>query len=206
MKNAWLIRPYPHGINRVTEFRENGIIAIGWPCIGDLKGKSREDLKLLLSQPPYSLTGIALGNAYATIDIFVNQMKTGDLILMPNGEDIYLGELTGDYYLDASVDNDKDGYPHQRTAKWLNTVSRKDMSMDLRLSLKVHRTTACLSHHYKEIEALCKGEKFSVVSDLIDVKYPLRPDFEVSFKLPKDISKDEAQRLSSYFASLYFVK
>lgn len=160
----------------------------------------------MLSQPPYSLTGIALGNAYATIDIFVNQMKTGDLILMPNGEDIYLGELTGGYYLDTSVDNDTDGYPHQRTAKWLNTVSRKDMSMDLRLSLKVHRTTASLSHHYKEIEALCKGEKFSTESDFIDVKYPLRPDFEVSFKLPKDISKDEAQRLSSYFASLYFVK
>ena len=75
MKNAWLIRPLPHGINRLREFKEKNIIAIGWPCIGNLNGKSRGDLKLLLSQPPYSLSGIALGNAYATIDIFVNKWK-----------------------------------------------------------------------------------------------------------------------------------
>lgn len=111
MRNAWLIRPVPHGIPRVTEFKEKGIIAVGWPCIGNLKGKSREDLKHLLSLPPYSLTGLALGNAYATIDIFVNQMEVGDLLLMPNGEDIYLGEVTSDYYLDAAVDSNEEGYP-----------------------------------------------------------------------------------------------
>jgi hypothetical protein len=54
MKNAWVIRPYPHGINRVKEFltkRENqeignGIIAVGWPCIQDLSTKNtRESIK-----------------------------------------------------------------------------------------------------------------------------------------------------------------
>ena len=206
MKNAWLIRPVPHGKNRVTEFREKGIIAVGWPCIGNLKGKSREDLKLILSKSPYTLTGLALGNAYATIDIFVNQMEVGDLLLMPNGEDIYLGEVTSDYYLDSNVDTDDEGYSHQRSAKWLVNISRQDLSMDLRLSLKVHRTTANLSHHADEIRALCKGEKLVTTNDFIEVKYPLRPDFEVSFKIPKDINSDEAQRLSSYFASLYFIK
>lgn len=206
MKNAWLIRPVPHGINRVKEFKENGIIAVGWPCIGNLRGKSREDLKLILSQPPYSLEGLALGNAYATIDIFVNQMEVGDLLLMPNGEDIYLGEVTSDYYMDSRVDTDAEGYSHQRTAKWLTNASRQDLSMNLRSSLKVHRTTANLSHHFDEINALCKGKKLTIIPDFIEVKYPLRPDFEVSFKIPKDISSDEAQRLSSYFSSLYFTK
>ena len=28
-------------------------------------------------------------------------MEVGDLLLMPNGEDIYLGEVTSDYYLDS---------------------------------------------------------------------------------------------------------
>ena len=78
--------------------------------------------------------------------------------------------------------------------------------MDLRSSLKVHRTTANLSHHTDEIEALCKGEKIADITDFVEVTYPLRPDFEVSFRIPKDISSDEAQRLSSYFASLYFNK
>ena len=208
MENAWLVRPIPHGINSLTVFKENGVIAIGWPCIGDLTGKSREDLKLLLSKPPYALDGLALGNAYATIDIFVNQMTIGDLILMPNGDDIYFGEITSNYYLDSTVDNDVEGYPHQRAIKWLSNTSRKDLSMDLRSSLKVHRTTANLSHHFDEIEAFSKGIKqpndITQKRDLLDVTYPLRPDFEVSFQLPKDISREEAQRLSSYFASLYF--
>lgn len=70
MRNAWLIRPVPHGIPRVTEFKEKGIIAVGWPCIGNLKGKSREDLKHLLSLPPYSLTGLGSWKCITQLLIF----------------------------------------------------------------------------------------------------------------------------------------
>lgn len=208
MKNAWLIRPMPDGKLRINEFREKGIIAIGWPGIGDLKGKSRWDLKCLLSDPPYSLSGLTLGNAYATIDIFLNKINIGDLILTPNADDIYLGEVTGDYYFDPNVDaHDEDkGYPHQRTVKWIKNIARNDLSMDLRTSLKVHRTAADLSRHAAEIEALCNGQKPVLVTNYIDVTYPLRPNFPVSFKIPKDMSKDEAQRLCSYLSTLYFDK
>lgn len=208
MDNAWLIRPYPHKQPRLSEFLDNEIIAVGWPCIGDLNGKSREELKETLSEPPYSYEGLTLGNAYATIDIFVNQMKAGDLLLMPNGDDIYFGKISSDYYFDPSVDNDKDGYPHQRKAKWLKNTSRKELSKDLRLSLKVHRTAANLSHHFAEIDALIHDKEVPVATpastDTIDVSYPLRPNYNVSFSIPIDITADEAKRLSAYFASLYF--
>lgn len=208
MNNAWLIRPYPHKQLRLSEFLDNKIIAVGWPCIGSLNGKSREELKETLSEPPYSYKGLTLGNAYATIDIFVNQMKVDDLLLMPNGEDIYFGKITSDYYLDSSVDNDKDGYPHQRKAEWMKNASRKELSKELRSSLKVHRTTANLSHHFAEIDALIHDREVPVTTpastDTIDVSYPLRPNYNVSFSIPTDITADEARRLSAYFASLYF--
>lgn len=208
MKNAWLVRPMPHGINRVSEFKEKQIIAVGWPHIGDLNGKSREDLKQLLSKPPYSLTGLALGSAYATIDIFVNQMQIGDLVLMPNGDDIYFGEIISNYYMDSTVNSDDEGYPHQRNIKWLSDTSRKELSKDLRSSLKAHRATAKLSPHSKEIEAFCYGKEIdeTILSQkaTIDVSYPLRPNFNVKFNIPTDISSDEAQRLSAFFSSLYF--
>ena len=208
MKNAWLIRPYPHKQPRLSEFLDKKIIAVGWPCIGDLNGKSREELKETLSKPPYSYEGLTLGNAYATIDIFVNQMKVGDLLLMPNGEDIYFGKITSDYYLDSSVDNDTDGYPHQRKAEWLKNASRKELSKELRSSLKVHRTAANLSHHFAEIDALIHNREVQVATpantNSIDVSYPLRPNYNVSFSIPTDITLDEAKRLSAYFASLYF--
>lgn len=208
MCNAWLIRPYPHNQSRLSEFLNEKIIAVGWPCIGDLKGKSREELKETLSGPPYNYKGLVLGNAYATIDIFVNQMNIGDLLLMPNGDDIYFGKIASDYYLDPSVDNDKDGYSHQRKAEWLKDTSRKELSNELRSSLKVHRTAANLSRHFAEIDARIHDRPIPAAipdsTETIDVSYPLRPNYNVSFSIPIDITSDEAKRLSAYFASLYF--
>ena len=112
MIRAWLIRPLPlNGVNRVKEFKENGFVAIGWPQTGSLKGKTKEEIRALISQPPYSYAGVILGNYTATIDIFVNQMRVGDLLLMPNGEDIHLGQIVGDYDFDPRVADDATGYP-----------------------------------------------------------------------------------------------
>lgn len=205
--NAWLVRPIPHGTNRINEFRTQNIIAIGWPKIGDLTGLSREELKTLLNGPPYELDGLELGNAYATIDIFVNQMNIGDTVLVANGDDIYFAEITSDYQFDISVD--PDGFSHQRQVRWLSNTSRKELSKELRSSLKVHRTTANLSHHVDEIKALATGNPVSRVAQsvtTINVSYPLRSDFTVEFKIPADISKTEAERLSTYFRSLYFTE
>ena len=218
MIRAWLIRPLPlNGVNRVKEFKENGFVAIGWPQTGSLKGKTKEEIRALISQPPYSYAGVILGNYTATIDIFVNQMRVGDLLLMPNGEDIHLGQIIGDYDFDPRVADDATGYPHQRQAEWLTCVSRKDaLSLELRLALKNQRTTADLSKFAREIDALSKGErlptnnaseKASQIPDDVDVmemSYPLRPNFTLTFKIPKDVTRDEAQRLSRFFATLYF--
>lgn len=207
MKQTWLVRPVPHGTNRIEEFRAQNIIAIGWPELQDLTGFSREGLKALLAQAPYGYSGLALGNAYATIDIFVNQMHPGDLVLVANGDDIYFAEITSKYqFNDAHTD---DGYPHQRTVKWLlpASISRQTLSKELRSSLKVHRTTANLSHHEKEIEALAAGKAFAREAEKdISISYPLRPDYSVSFTIPSDISKSEAERLSIYFRSIYFTE
>ena len=48
------------------------------------------------------------------------------------------------------------------------------------------------------------GSKTSLPTNVIEVKYPLRPGFEISFVLPKDLSKKESERLSLYFSTLYF--
>lgn len=209
MNNAWLVRPYPHNteINRVDEFKQNNIVAIGWPGIGDLTHKSREDIKRILAGKPYALSGLALGNAYATIDIFVNRMNPGDLVLVPDGADIFFAEISSDYYLDAQYDNDQTGYPHQRKVKWLQSVARDDLSKQLRSSLKVHRTTADLSKHYNEISALAHGIDYKpecVVMETLAVSYPLRKDFTVTFEIPADMTKDEAKRLAQYLETLYF--
>lgn len=201
--NTWLNRPVPHGINRIQEFRNKNIIAIGWPDIGNLTGLSRETIKSLLASPPNNYTGLELGNSYATIDLFVNRINIGDIVLVPDGDDIYFAEVTSGYMFDASVV--ADGYPHQRTVKWLADTSRSALSKDLRSSLRVHRTTADLSHHSSEMKAIATGNPIEIPT-AIEVSYPLRPNFTVDFKVPADITKTEAERLSNYFHSLYFTE
>ena len=206
-KQAWLVRPYPGEIKRLEEFKAKNIVAIGWPNIGNLSGKSREDLKELLSGAPYNYSGLSLGNAYATIDILVNRMAKGDYLLIPDGDDIYFAVVDSEYLFDKSVDNDVDGYPHQRRVKnFTASRLRSDLSKALRSSLKVHRTTADLSKHYDEIKALAEGGAFGAGAEDVEVSYTLRPDYTISFSVPADLSKTEAKRLSMYLESLYFAE
>ncbi len=206
MKKAWLLRPYPHNtdICRIDEFRKENIIAIGWWELNDLTGKTREEIKSLLEQKPYGLKSVKLGHSYATVDIFVNGIQKDDLVLCPNGGDIYLGMVVGEYRYDSIYANDKYGYPHCREVKWLKHISREELSKQLRRSLKVHRTTADLSKHYQEIYALANDETWDNEDNTIDLIYPLRPDFNITLTIPKDMSKIEAERLSLYFSTLFF--
>lgn len=201
--NTWLVRPFPHNIKRLDEFRRRNLVAIGWPGIGNLTGQSRESIKSLLASPPNNLAGLELGNSYATIDIFVNRINTGDIILVPDGDDIYFAKVMSGYVFDASAV--ADGYPHQRSVEWLLDTSRTALSKELRSSLRVHRATADLSHHAAEIEALSMGNPV-MVTTFVEVSYPLRANFTVAFKIPNDITRTEADRLSNYLRSLYFTE
>ena len=207
-KQAWLVRPYPDGeVKRLDQFKEKNFVAIGWPHIGNLAGKSREELKELLAGAPYYCSGLVLGNAYATIDILVNRMEKGDYLLIPDGDDIYFAVVDSEYVFDKSVDNDVDGYPHQRKVKnFTASRLRSDLSKALRSSLKVHRTTADLSKHYAEIKALAEGGPALKEPEAVEVSYKLRPDYTVAFNVPVDITKTEAKRLSMYLESLYFAE
>lgn len=204
MNQAWMLRPYPDNVKRLAEFRQDHLVAIGWPELGNLNGRTKEELKELLGGEPYHLTGYRLGSAYATTDIFVNRMQVGDLLLIPDGEDIFFARVAGDYVFEPA--QKKAGYPHQRKAEWLKSVSRRDLSKALRSSLKAHQTAADLTKRYEEIEALAFGKSNPAVNSqkTIAVSYPLRRDFTVHFEIPEDMTKSEAARLSSFFEGLYF--
>lgn len=206
-KRTHLIRPFPDGNNQMQAFYDNGIIAIAWPDTGDLSGMTREEIKELLSDEPHSLTGLNLGNSLATLNLFVNNMKIGEKVLVANGSEIYIAEIVGDYEFNKKYIGK--GFPHQRKVTWLNRVPRDMLSRDLRMSLKVHRTAANLSKHSDEIELLAEGKSLESEKedvDMIVVTYPIRNDLELSFSIPSDITKAEAERLSIYFKSLYFAE
>lgn len=208
MVKAWLVRPKPEGKDRMTEFLDSDIVAIGWPEIGSLEGLDRTHIRQKLVGPPCNYTSLELGNALATIDIFVNQMSINDYVLVPHGDDIYFGIIKSNYkYDDAKED---DGYPHQRDVTWLaGPIARTQLPIDLRKSLKVHRTTADLSHHVQSIINLAEGNEIVEATNttnesFVVAEYPLRPGLTIQIKIPQDITQNEASRLGDFVKTLYF--
>lgn len=202
-RSAFLLRPYPNNNLQIENFKKEDIIALGWEKIGSCAEKSRGTIKQEL-EAEYSLRGVALSNAHITFEMFVFRMKVGDLILLPVNEDIYFCEITGEYFYNSNVN-----YAHQRSVQWFSSsVSRKQLSDELRASLKVRRLTADLTSHVEEIESLARGERYVKAErpgTAIEVNYPLRPNFNIKFQIPNDITKSETERLITYFRTLYFV-
>ncbi len=202
-KKAWLVRAYPHGKYRFNEFRENNIVAIGWPGIGSLEYKPlKEELDSILSGDPYNLKGIPRGLASSTITLFINSMNIDDYVLVPIDDNIYIGKIISDYKYQEDKDNDQEGYPHQREVRWMAQTTRTELSDDLRRLLKDRRTAADLSTSVDEIEYLATGKVPKKME--INVNYPLRSDYEISFSIPANITETEASRLSQYIKTLYY--
>ena len=79
---AWAVRPNPCHINRMHEFLAHGMVAIGWPGLGDLTGVDRDEIRRRLEPQPY--TGgdpRKIGRQSGELDRFVNEMTAADFVV-----------------------------------------------------------------------------------------------------------------------------
>lgn len=209
MKNAWLIRPYPYEVCRLNEFLKNNFIAIAWSDTNNLQGKSKEDIKEILSKPPFSYSGAQLGSLCSNVNIFVNDISIGDLILAPKEDEIYCGEISGDYFFNSTEYQTKKpkSAAHQRSVKWNKTpIMRDDLPLELRNSLKSPKTAANLSKHFEDIEKLYNTGRVDNVFEqtFISTAYPLRQDLNVEISFPSNMNEIEAERLGNFVKTLYY--
>ena len=113
----WVIAPGKKG-KHWEQFLENGVIAIGWPDVGDLRGYSNRDaLQEALSEhydPEGSNknSGLGLWN-------FARTMKPGDILFAKSGRKQIIGRgvVTSDYRFDENVGD----FPHIRSVDWQST-------------------------------------------------------------------------------------
>jgi predicted Mrr-cat superfamily restriction endonuclease len=146
-KKLWVIRPEPNFVNRLANFLEKDIVAIGWPEVGDLSGgQDRPGLAARLCQVyGHYLDSMKddLAMAAGVLDRFVNQMKCGDFVLIPQKSDVFVGEVTGDYsfHPELGYDGPEAGYPHWRQVRFLK--DKKPFSNIRCLPLGVRRAIDC---------------------------------------------------------------
>jgi len=130
MMNAWILRPYPYHIYRMSQFVSENFIAIGWPGIGDLYSSDRSDVY----QKVLSLYLSDYGDQYCRdssniIWKFRGKIATGELVLIvpfqEDGLEIAVGRVDSSYFFDARYDetatndNGYNGFSHRRKVIWL---------------------------------------------------------------------------------------
>jgi predicted Mrr-cat superfamily restriction endonuclease len=125
-KNIWVIRPEPNFTDRLEAFISKGMVAIGWPAVGDLGGgldRFALAQRLLKTYVHYSGDQkTELPVAVGVLDRFVNQISAGDVVLVPHDKVVYLAEVIGpyEYHPELSEDRPDAGYPHWHRVSYLN--------------------------------------------------------------------------------------
>lgn len=114
MKDLFQIKRFPHGIDSYKDFLANNMVSIGWPLLGNLKGKTKEEIKLLLKEH-YSLESHSLGNALGAIWCFHSTMSEGSVIFVRNKKRVSIG-IIGPYQF---VPEEKEQFRHQRSVEWI---------------------------------------------------------------------------------------
>lgn len=164
-KKAWIIRPKPHGNNRLKDFLQKDIIGIGWPGIGKLSDfETRDDIreKLMKLDLEKQRSAMSIGQDVGAIYRFAKEMKKGDYVLVPDGSEIYIGIILEDspIYIE-NLDNDKDGFCHQRKVEWLfdkKSINKKFMTSRVYDSFK-GQSTLFLTH-VEDIKELIEKKAF----------------------------------------------
>lgn len=210
---AWMLRAKPHGNNRISEFLQDNIIALGWPKIGNLSKLTKNDIrKKILSNEDYKNeynTTRKLSMVVSQLQRFVNEMDIGDYVIVPDSEDIYIGIITSNYIYHENLDNDNDGYPHQRNVEFKIHLKRNDLDQNLRESLRATMTLANLSEHINIVENLLDKvvlmhEQVNEVDkqDIFELKYPLEGGGSAFINIPKTINENELANIINIISKL----
>lgn len=107
---------------------QHGVIAIGWPKMGDLK-MLPNDREAFKKRHQEAYPEAKKGNtpvAAGMLIRFAYEVKIGDYVVYPSKSDrmINIGVVEGDYYYVP----DRDEYRHQRKVKWLKHLPRTAFS------------------------------------------------------------------------------
>ncbi|PIK13549.1 endonuclease NucS domain-containing protein [Halobacteriovorax sp. JY17] len=97
---------------------------------------------------------VAAGLACGALWTVSKGISEGDIVLSPKGDGQYLvGEVIGEYFW-----KENEELPHRRNIKWYpETISRSDMSQELKNSSGSISTTCNLTKYQVELEQLLKG-------------------------------------------------
>lgn len=145
------------------ECSEGNLIGVDFDIRMDLTGRfpdtwrefNKEFIPIYLKNRPEKKK-VAAGLACATVWVISYYIKSGDIVICPNGTGSYMvGEVIGDYsYHDGQI------LPHRRPVKWYPIlIERSEMSDALRHSTGAIATYCDITKYAEELESFIGGYK-----------------------------------------------
>lgn len=213
MSKLWCVRPItfnnelkPIYIPEPDYFFNHEIISPGLPFTGDLTDMKKKQLKDVLKLKYGKLSDSLIGQYTKSLERFRFEFNIGDYVIFPQFPDQFsIGKVTSDYQYISSSDISS-GYPHIRQIKWIKVgLVRIILSMGLRKSFGSPSPVFDISQHYQEIQKIVEDGNPQVIErKTLNVTYPLRPDYIVAFKVPSNMTKQEAERLSDFIKTIFY--
>lgn len=173
MTQVFQLKNKPHGIDRVKLFLEEGFVCIGWPRIGNLEKADKETIRQKLEER-YHYEGQRLGAYTGVVNMFVNVVNPGDVILVPDGSIVHVG-IAGPYQYAGEYDDKDIGMCHRRPVEWKATVAKSSLDQKIVDLVKNRGTMTKFSGTYEDtgLEAVIDEEghaPFAVIEGTLDVR------------------------------------
>lgn len=160
-QSGFVLRIAPGDEDKVPEALRSGELIIGWAeanglLDSNLSWESFRDIvrrAYYADQPDLRRAGGAAGHLWR----FIREMKLGDLVVVPNGSNFFVGEVAGPATYNPAKVNDDSAY--RRAVRWLNAgkpISRQLARSALVSRMKTQGTCADATDLLEEIKQ-CLG-------------------------------------------------
>jgi predicted Mrr-cat superfamily restriction endonuclease len=158
-RNAFILRLTPLEQDLTQEALEKDEIFVGWKEVkGLLEKDTFDDFRELVKKTYKIENNRSAGNFARYLWWFLKEMKPGDYVVVPSGDQFYVAEVVGDPYYDES-------HPvaaHRRPVRWLNDkkpISRERASRALQSRMKTRGTLTDARNLVEHIEKVLRDVK-----------------------------------------------
>ena len=174
----------------IDDFLENNLVAIGWD-VGDLTGKSREDIKNLIRKKIKNKE--RSNNASSQVNRFIFDINIGDYVISHNYGDrtYYLGKIISDYeYSDkiTKVDKYGDHYRDVRNVEWLAEIPKNKLKKSTQGTLNTSTTVFHIKENAKNDILNIYQETYSANGKIWSMNISRNKDYDEAWGLFKEKS------------------
>jgi MoxR-like ATPase len=163
-QSAWIVRVKRDGRSEAQQALDRGDVRVFWELHVE-PGATFDEIKEAFTKADPELGTHSAGTQAGNLYRFVTRMQPGDIVLLPEGSDLYFGTVDGD----ASFDTERNEWV--RPVVWTNTdspVDRSEVSPELYSRLRSLLTVTDITEMTDEVAGY--------VSDRVEVPAPAVPE------------------------------